>query len=254
MIREERKRTKNFFAGFTLLSAEIVLLLIVFIGALTAFIFIAHMIFKNHKSDFDLHVFEFLSGFVNDVNTSLMQVFSFFGAHSFLIPANLLLIAYFLFLKKRRWYSINIPVISISSLLLMFSLKYLFHRTRPVTPLLQEARGYSFPSGHALISFTFYGLLIYLVWLHVKDARLKWLLTIVLALLIFVIGLSRVYLRVHYASDVIAGYCVGFMWLLFSLLILSEIKKFVIRTRLFAKDAALHTWLNIQTRTLFNFY
>ncbi|MEO6453629.1 MAG: phosphatase PAP2 family protein [Ginsengibacter sp.] len=229
MIKEVRNRIKKLFASFTLLSLGVVILLITFGGALLAFLFIARMIFKDDKRGFDDEAFKFLSGFVSDVNTNVMEFFTFLGTHTFLIPVNFLLVAYFLFLKKHRWYSISIPVIALSSLLLMFSLKYIFRRDRPLTPLLQEARGYSFPSGHALISFTFYGLLIYLVWLNVKSAGLKWLLTITLVLLIFVIGLSRVYLRVHYASDVIAGYCIGCMWLLLSLWILKRVEKFTKR-------------------------
>ncbi|MEO6327450.1 MAG: phosphatase PAP2 family protein, partial [Ginsengibacter sp.] len=172
---------KKIFASFALLSLGIVILLIVFGTALVAFIFIARMISDEDKSGFDFRVFNFLSGFVNDVHTNVMEFFTFLGAHTFLIPANLLLVSYFLFLKKHRWYSIKIPVISLTSLLLMVSLKYIFHRDRPLTPLLETARGYSFPSGHALMSFTFYGLLIYLVWLYVKNIWLKWLLVIALA-------------------------------------------------------------------------
>jgi membrane-associated phospholipid phosphatase len=226
MIKVVSKKIKKLFAGLTLFSLEIVILLIIFCGALAAFIFIAQMIFKDNKTGFDLAAFNILAGFVSDINTNVMQVFTFLGTHTFLIPANLILIAWFLFVKKRRWYSINIPVISLSSLLLMFSLKYIFQRERPVTPLLQQAHGYSFPSGHALMSFTFYGLLIYLVWLNIKHIWLKWLLITTLSLLIFVIGLSRVYLRVHYASDVIAGYCIGLMWLLLSLWVLKKVERF----------------------------
>src|SRR5205085_3960705 len=124
---------------------------------------------------FDVQAFKLLSGFVSDVNTNVMLFFTFLGTHIFLIPANLVLSAYFLFVKKQRWYSIKIPVVAISSLLLMFSLKYFFRRTRPLSPLLEEAKGYSFPSGHALMSFTFYGLLIYLAWLNIKNTWLKWI-------------------------------------------------------------------------------
>ncbi|MEO5781764.1 MAG: hypothetical protein ABIQ07_00745, partial [Ginsengibacter sp.] len=95
------------------------------------------------------HAFNFLSKNISDANTDVMQVFTFLGTHTFLIPANLALIAWFLFIKKHRWYSINVPVVAISSLLLMFILKMIFHRDRPLTPLLQAAQGYSFPSGHA---------------------------------------------------------------------------------------------------------
>ena len=226
MLKKVRVRIKEIFAALTLLSVELIILLAIFGGALVIFIGIAEMVFKHNKSDFDLQAFKILSGSVSDINTNVMQFFTFLGTHIFLIPANIILIAYFLFIKKHRWYSIKIPVVALSSLALMFSLKYLFRRSRPLTPLLEQARGYSFPSGHALISFTFYGLLIYLAWRNVKNKWFKWLIIIALALLIFVIGLSRVYLRVHYASDVIAGYCMGCIWLLLSLWILGKIEKF----------------------------
>ena len=226
MLKKVRVRIKEIFAAFTLLSVELIILLAIFGGALVVFIGIIEMVFRDNKSDFDVQAFKVLAGSVSNINTDAMLFFTFLGTHIFLIPANLILVAYFLFIKKHRWYSIKIPVVALSSLVLMFSLKYLFRRSRPFTPLLEQARGYSFPSGHALISFTFYGLLIYLIWQNVKNIWFKWLCIIALALLVFVIGLSRVYLRVHYASDVIAGYCVGCMWLLLSLWILAKIEKF----------------------------
>jgi undecaprenyl-diphosphatase len=226
MLKRVRIKIKEIFAGFTLLSAELIILLAVFTGALLAFIFIAEMIFVKNKSDFDTAVFTFLANYVSNIHTDIMQVFTFLGTHTFLIPANILLVAYFLFVKKHRWYSIKVPVVAITSLVLMFSLKYIFQRSRPLTPLLEQARGYSFPSGHALMSFTFYGLLIYIASQHIKNVWLKWFGITALALLILAIGLSRVYLRVHYASDVIAGYCVGCMWLLLSLWVLGKIEKF----------------------------
>jgi len=226
MLKQVRVRIKEIFAAFTLLSVELIILLAVFGAALVLFVGIAEMVFRYNKSSFDLRAFKILAGSISDINTDVMQFFTFLGTHIFLIPANIILIAYFLFIKKHRWYSIKIPVVALSSLVLMFSLKYLFRRSRPLSPLLEQARGYSFPSGHALMSFTFYGLLIYLAWLNVKNVWFKWFIITALALLIFVIGLSRVYLRVHYASDVVAGYCVGCMWLLLSLWILGKIEKF----------------------------
>jgi len=226
MLKRARIKIKEIFAGFTLLSVELIILLAVFTAALLAFIFIAEMIFKKNKSGFDTAVFEFLDGYVSNIHTDIMQVFTFLGTHTFLIPANILLIAYFLFIKKHRWYSIKVPVVATTSLVLLFSLKYIFQRSRPLTPLLEQARGYSFPSGHALMSFTFYGLLIYIVFQSIKSIWLKWVGIIALAVLILAIGVSRVYLRVHYASDVLAGYCIGCMWLLLSLWVLGKIEKF----------------------------
>jgi len=226
MIRYVRRGIKKAYAAIALLSVEIIILLSVFSVALFAFISIAKMIFKEKKEAFDQHAFSFLASRVSDINTNVMQVFTFLGTHTFLIPANLILVAYFLFIKRHRWYSIKVPVVALSSLLLMFILKTIFHRDRPLTPLLEAARGYSFPSGHATMSITFYGLMIFLVWQTQKSSLVKWTLTVLLVLLINFIGVSRVYLRVHYASDVLAGFCVGLMWLLLSLWILNKIETF----------------------------
>jgi undecaprenyl-diphosphatase len=229
MFRFLTKKISRLYAAVTLLSVEILILFLAFSAALALFIFTAWMIFGDNKTAFDQKVFSLLSTHVSRKNTGLMQFFTFLGTHTFLIPAILILSAYFLFVKKHRWYSINVPSVALSSLLVMFTLKFIFRRDRPLTPLLAVAKGYSFPSGHAMISFTFYGLLIYLVWKNVKTKWVRLTVSIMLGLLIFVIGVSRIYLRVHYASDVLAGFCVGCMWLLLSLWILRKIENFNLR-------------------------
>ncbi len=226
MINFLKERVRKLFAEATLFSLEVFVLLGVFTAALVAFIFIADMVFHGNTHDFDANVFNFIAGHVSDIHTDIMRFFTFLGTHIFLIPANLLLTAWFLFIRKRRWDSIKIPAVTLSSLLLMFILKLIFHRERPLTPLLQKAKGYSFPSGHALMSVTFYGLLIFIVWQSSKPIWIKWLLSAALFLLIIIIGSSRVYLGVHYASDVLAGFCVGLIWLLLSLWMLDKIEKY----------------------------
>ncbi len=226
MFKNVRYGMKKLIAGVTLLSFEILTLLIMFTAALLSFFLIVKMVFSQRKVDFDLKAFHYLSKHVSSVNNGLMEFFTFLGTHLFLIPANILLIAYFLLIKKHRWYSIKIPVVAISSLILMLFLKLFFHRSRPESPLLQTAEGYSFPSGHALMSVTFYGLLIVLIWENVANKFLKYLLTFLLGFLIIAVGVSRVYLRVHYASDVLAGFCLGFIWLMLALLILQKLEQY----------------------------
>ena len=226
MIRYIHERFKKIFSEIKLFSLEIFVLLAIFTIALTAFITIAGMVSEGKMQNFDNRALVFIAGYVTNINTNVMQSFTFLGAHTFLIPANLLLTAWFLFIKKRHWYSIKVPAVALSSLLLMLNLKLIFHRERPDTPLLQMAKGFSFPSGHALMSVTFYGLLVLIVWQNVKQAWLKWILSVFLILLIAAIGLSRVYLRVHYASDVLAGFAVGLVWLLLSLWVLSKVEKY----------------------------
>ncbi|MEI6950512.1 phosphatase PAP2 family protein [Paraflavisolibacter sp. H34] len=226
MVRRLRERIKKFWAAVALLSVEMLIVLALFTGALALFVYMVRRVFYLHNNAFDEKVFTYLSTHVNPRNNEIMQAFTFLGTHKFLIPANLVLIAYFLFIRRHRWYSIKVPAIALSSLALMFGLKFVFERPRPLTPLLEEARGLSFPSGHALMSVTFYGLLVYIVWHSIKQKGLKWTLIALLLLLILVIGFTRIYLRVHYASDVVAGFCVGLLWLVICVWTLNQLEKY----------------------------
>lgn len=226
MVRFFSNRIKKIWASIALLSVELIVVLAVFLLSLVTFILITRHIFVLKDDNFDYRVFDFLRQHVSDRNTDIMLFFTFLGTHIFLIPANFVLIFFFLFIKKHKWYSIKIPAIALSSLALMVILKNLFGRQRPDIPLLREVQGLSFPSGHALMSVTFYGLLIYIIWNTVKRTWLRITLATLLLLLIFIIGFSRIYLRVHYASDVMAGFATGFLWLVISIWIVRRIEKY----------------------------
>jgi undecaprenyl-diphosphatase len=225
IVRPVKRVVRKTIATITLLSLELLVVLVAFIGAMSIFIFVARMVLRK-KNGFDVWADNFITRYINDSNTEIMKVFSFLGDHRFLIPVNLSLIFYFLFIKKHRWYSIKIPAVAISGVVLMFILKHLFNRERPLTPLLEPARGLSFPSGHSLMSFTFYGLMIYLVWTNIENKLLSSVLVTGLLLIILFIGISRIYLEVHYATDVIAGFCMGLMWLVLSLYILDKMERY----------------------------
>jgi undecaprenyl-diphosphatase len=225
MIQRISQRVKKTGAAIALLSAEMILVLVIFLLALLALAYLIRNVIVLHRTGFDQEVFAYLKSHINPKNSDIMLFFTFFGTHKFLIPANLVLIAYFLFVQKHKWYAIKIPAIALSSLLLMFGLKHFFNRPRPDVPLIFKAEGLSFPSGHALFSITFYGLLVYIIFKSNFHPALKWTLIALLVLLMPVIGFSRVYLRVHYASDVIAGFCVGFMWLVLTIWFLNQIER-----------------------------
>jgi membrane-associated phospholipid phosphatase len=93
-------------------------------------------------------------------------------------------------------------------------------------PVFEAARGFSYPSGHAMSAMTFYGLLIYIVWQKIENKVFRWTLIILLTSIVFLIGFSRVYLRVHYASDVLAGFSVGIIWLVISLWVMGKIENY----------------------------
>lgn len=207
-----------------ILSKELIILLVVFTVSLFAFLFIAYRVFYLDKTGADEKAFAFAHSLVTENTTRLMEFITFFGSHYFLIPANILLSLYFL-MQKRGRYSIKVSAIALSSVLIMLGLKLLFNRHRPLIPLLEPARGLSFPSGHAFMSVCFYGLLMIIIWREERPHPvLKWTLLILVITLLLSIGFSRIYLRVHYFTDVVAGFCIGSTWLFFSSYLIDQIR------------------------------
>ena len=215
----------NFREVAFLIIAETLLSLILFAIVIAILVFLIRKPLRKYKF-MDLAIFDRLQSYVSHGKNRVMLFITFLGKHQFLIPANLVLIFYFLFATHQNWFSIRVITIALSSLLLMFLLKYLFQRKRPLSPLLKAAKGLSFPSGHAIMAVTFYGLIIYILRNTVQIDWLRYLLTVFLILLIVLIGYSRVYLRVHYASDVFAGFIIGLVWLLISLSVLNNLEQY----------------------------
>jgi len=92
-------------------------------------------------------------------------------------------------------------------------LKRIVQRPRPTEYRLIDESGYSFPSGHSMVSAAVYGFLIYLILKKIKSKTLKWSLITILVTLIILIGISRIYLGVHYTSDVLAGFLISISYL-----------------------------------------
>ncbi|WP_207533021.1 phosphatase PAP2 family protein [Desertivirga arenae] len=219
-----KKVFRRLAASVMLFTAEAILAALLFISLVLTFLAIAHYVLSNNKNSFDAAAFEFVQTYVSNSTTKVMLFFTTLGNYQFLVLANVLLTLYFLVIKRHKWYSIKIASIALSSVTVMSLMKLWFNRSRPLMPLLEPARGLSFPSGHAMSSVTFFGLIIYYVYKNVKSRVLKIILIAILVLLILVIGVSRVYLRVHYASDVLAGFFAGAIWLMISIWILKKIE------------------------------
>lgn len=224
MLTGIKKIYRKGIAGIMLFTAETILTIAMFLLSLIVFLLLAKYIFFDKKEDFDQAAFTFLESFIKDGVTNVMVVLSVIGNYQVMIAANILLICYFLFIRKHKWYSIKIPAISLSSVLLMTLLKTLFNRPRPLIPLMEPAHGLSFPSGHAMMSATFFGLIIYFVYRKQIPPGIKAVAIGLLIAFILSIGLSRIYLRVHYASDVIAGFCMGIIWLTIAIKVLNRIE------------------------------
>ncbi|MEO6541789.1 MAG: phosphatase PAP2 family protein, partial [Ferruginibacter sp.] len=198
--------------------------LLIFMAIVAVVITLLRGPLRKHK-EYDLKVFQKLKPLHTPANNRIMQAITYLGKHQFLIPANLLLIGTFFFLSPHHWYAFDILVLSLSSLLLMLLLKRLFGRARPETPLLFAAKGKSFPSGHAMMSVCFYGFLLHILLLSTAAPGLQVIFGIICILLILLIGFSRVYLQVHYVTDVLAGYIIGCAWLYIALQVLNKLEE-----------------------------
>jgi len=216
-----KKKTQRIWQ---LLSLEFIIIAGVFLLALFSFSLIIHEALYDREDVFDNNVIHFFAIHSSPALIAAMKKITFFGSTTFLFPAYIVLIGWYL-IKKKFNYAIDIAIIGISSTAMMFALKQFFHRHRPQLPIIKGISGYSFPSGHSLSSFVFCTILIYLVWKGMMQQGYKYVLTVLLLLCPLAIGLSRVILNVHYATDVIGGFCLAIVWVILSFIILQKIRK-----------------------------
>lgn len=148
--------------------------------------------------------------FIKDSITPYMKIITNFGGATCLITITVLLL---IILKNKK-----IGLLTLTNLvtitILNQILKFILRRPRPTEFRIINETGYSFPSGHSMISMAFYGFLIYLIYKNIKNKYLKTTLIIILSLLIIAIGISRIYLGVHYVSDVIGGFLISISYLI----------------------------------------
>jgi undecaprenyl-diphosphatase len=145
-------------------------------------------------------------------------------ASPLIISILVFLLLWLLIYKKKYRQAILTFVAVIGGYLLEIGLKYLVHRTRPINSLISEAE-FSFPSGHATLAAIYFLLLIYLFKDEIADKTKKYILIGVDIFLILLIGFSRIYLNVHWFTDVIAGFVLGVLWLGICILIFKKRKK-----------------------------
>ena len=124
------------------------------------------------------------------------------------------IISIILIIKKQKLIALLTWINLGCSALLNQILKRIIQRPRPTGYRLIEEDGYSFPSGHSMVSAAFYGLFIYLIFKNVKNKYLKWGSISFLSILICLIGISRIYLGVHYTSDVMTGFVISIAYLI----------------------------------------
>lgn len=185
------------------------------------FLGLAEDVFTHEIMRGDIIGYNFISKYlISDFMTPIMKGITWFGgATALIIMTALLLIG---IKNKKIGLSIlfNLAMVTI----LNQALKFILQRPRPTDYRIINESGYSFPSGHSMISMAFYGYLIYLIYKHVDHSYLRRTLISILTLLILWIGVSRIYLGVHYVSDVIAGFVISIAYLILLIDIISKWK------------------------------
>ena len=182
-------------------------------GSLIFFAWLADEVFEGDSKIFDENIRTFFHSLTTPWLTELMIVFSFLGSPVFLVILGATVIAALLYFKRGHA-ALVFAVTMAGELVLDLTLKSLFARPRPEVFFdYKLPSSSSFPSGHALGSLCFYGILAWLAASHLSSFKYKVPIYFGAFLMILMIGISRIYLGVHYPSDVIAGYTTGLFWL-----------------------------------------
>lgn len=209
------KKQLRVFIDFALSSQTALILLVesilgifLSISSLYLFIKLAKDVFESEFYFLDKLILQFLSTIRSPLLTEIMLLITFLGGPFLLMGAAFLVIV---FTYKKHMKECLLFILTLSmGIITNIILKNLFERDRPTLSPLQSLTDYSFPSGHAMNSFIFYTLLAYFIYHLTRKKKLSFVISAFSLLLIMLIGFSRIYLGVHYPTDVLGGYLAGF--------------------------------------------
>lgn len=201
-----------------ILAIEIVLGLVMSIVSFVFFVEITERVLASSG-----YVDSAFARFVYDLRTPRItiaaEIITLFGNEFVLLGGAVLFVA--LTWKNHRREAILFAVALVMGALVNWLLKELIQRPRPAISPLAELQSYSFPSGHAMNAFVFYALLSRFIYRLTPKIELGFLVTFLSFFLIILVGFSRIYLGVHYLSDVLAGFIAGF-WIIVTALVMER--------------------------------
>lgn len=185
--------------------------------SLVVFMVLSFLVITKKDIYLDSLVYNFISKYITNNLTNIVKYLTYIGSALVVIGITIFVLIFFKNKKYALYMAINLLVITI----FQYILKNIFSRTRPIDINLIEENGYSFPSGHSLTAMAFYGFIIYSIYVSDISKHDKTLFITLFSILIFITGLSRIYLGVHYFTDVLGG----FTFSLFYLIIYTSIVK-----------------------------
>lgn len=159
---------------------------------------------------FDVRLLEFIHKDINPILLKMMEGVSYLGSEKFLVPIMLIIIVFNL-IKKNIRESIFLLVNTLGSFTLNSLIKQIFQRTRPFDFSLVKQGGLSYPSGHSMVVMSMYLSIFYLLTRKEEDKNKRILIGLVIGIYIVSMGVSRIYLGVHWPTDIIGGYICGYL-------------------------------------------
>lgn len=193
--------------------------------SLLGFLVIGIFVYIDRLNTFDFFIIGVIQGWESPVLTSIMTIFSFIGSYQTIVIVSLI-VAVLLYVKGKHTSQIILLFVTIISTAIVNQiLKYAIQRERPSFYRLAEATGYSFPSGHSMGAFAVYGMMTLILLKYIHSRRGQVLTLIASSLLILFVGMSRIYLGVHFPSDVIGGYLLSLFLITIILLEIQPILK-----------------------------
>ena len=175
-------------------------------------IFIILGILVLTKNDIYLNstVYNFISKYISNDLTLVIKNLTHLASATVVILITILVLIFYKNKKYGLFMSINLITITI----FQYILKMIFARTRPIDINLIEETGYSFPSGHSLTVFAFYGFIIYLIYVSNIAKKSKAIYITLFSIIILVVGISRIYLGVHFFTDVLGAFSFALSFLI----------------------------------------
>ena len=189
---------------------------------MAGFCFLLWLVLSCKALSVDDPIRQFFYGLRGDVLTPIVIGITNLSNTKFVIALCLVLL---ILRPTRMTYGIPVSAGAILVTILNKTIKHFVQRPRPgdIVHLVREG-GFSFPSGHSITSMFVYGLLLYLIHTHVENRRIRTALSVLVAIPLVLVGPSRIYLGVHYPTDVLAGWCLGFAALMAAIEVLQRIK------------------------------
>ena len=186
--------------------------------SLVIFITLGILLLTKNDIYLDSAIYNFISKYISNDLTYVIKNLTHLASVLIVILITALVLIFF----KNKRYGMFLYIDLIIITIFQFILKAIFARNRPVDINLIDETGYSFPSGHSLTAFAFYGFIIYLIYTSKLPKKSKLIYITLFSILILVVGLSRVYLGVHFFTDVIGGFSFSLAFLIIYISIIKE--------------------------------